>query len=119
MKELLWNDRKRFMGLPLSFTKYKLYEDKLIHSKGLLMVKEGEILLYRILDIELRISLLDRLFGVGTLVLYTGDASDKIFNIQKIKNPREVADVLNENVDSERTRVGIKGKELYGVINDR
>jgi hypothetical protein len=116
MKDSLWYDRMRVLGLPISFTRYFLLKDKLIHSKGFFMVKEGEIMLYRILDVEIQYSLLDRMLGVGTIVLFGTDVSDKKFYIKHIKNPREVLNQINELVESERVRLGIKGKELFGAM---
>jgi uncharacterized membrane protein YdbT with pleckstrin-like domain len=116
MKDSFWHDRMRILGLPISFTRYYLLKDKLIHSKGLFMVNEGEIMLYRILDVEIQYSLLDRILGVGTIVLYGADVSDKKFYIKRIKNPREVLNQLNELVEAERVRLGIKGKELFGSM---
>ena len=42
-----WKDRKRFLGLPLSFTRYMLSEDRLFLSKGFLNVTDDEILQYQ------------------------------------------------------------------------
>ena len=49
--DVKWQDRKRRMfGLPWSFTKYKLTDDKLIISTGIFSINEEEIRLYRIMD---------------------------------------------------------------------
>ena len=50
--EYLWKDRKRYFGLPLSFTRYSLSEDRLFISVGFLNIKDDEILLYRVRDID-------------------------------------------------------------------
>ena len=50
--EYLWKDRKRYFGLPLSFTRYALSEDRLFTSVGFLSIKDDEILLYRVRDLE-------------------------------------------------------------------
>ena len=113
MQEAIWYDRKRIFGLPISFTRYRIYDDKLVHSKGLLTVSEGEILLYRVLDVELRLTLFNRIFGVGTIVLYTGDVTDRDFRILNVKNPRKVLEIVNTHVERERSRLGVKGRELY------
>ena len=57
----LWQDRKRVFGLPLSFTRYRLSEDRLFTSKGFLNVKDDEVLLYRIRDISTSRSLFQQL----------------------------------------------------------
>ena len=33
--DYIWKDRKRFLGMPLSFTRYRLSEDRLFLSVGL------------------------------------------------------------------------------------
>ena len=40
---VLWADRKRHLGLPLSFTKYSLTETRLFCETGLLNLKEEEM----------------------------------------------------------------------------
>ena len=46
--EYLWKDRKRYFGLPLSFTRYALSDDRLFISVGFLSIKDDEVLLYRV-----------------------------------------------------------------------
>ena len=50
--ESLWKDRKRYFGLPLSFTRYALSEDRLFTSVGFLSIQDDEVLLYRVRDID-------------------------------------------------------------------
>ena len=49
--EYLWQDRKRHLGLPISFTRYALSEDRLFLSEGFLNIRDDEVLLYRVRDI--------------------------------------------------------------------
>mgnify|MGYP000064782610 FL=1 len=52
MPNIVWKDRKRTLfGLPWSFTKYSLSDDRLFISTGFLSTKEDEVRLYRIMDI--------------------------------------------------------------------
>ena len=67
--EYLWKDRKRYFGLPLSFTRYSLSEDRLFVSEGFLNLKDDEVLLYRVRDIDTRRSLWQRIFGMGTVTV--------------------------------------------------
>ena len=69
----LWKDRKRFLGMPLSFTRYMLSEDRLFLSKGFLNVTDDEILLYRVRDIGTSRNLFQRLLGVGTVTVMSSD----------------------------------------------
>ena len=76
MAKTVWKDRKRTLfGLPWSFTRYYLTEDKLIIETGFLSRREEEIRLYRILDITLQRPFAQRLFGLGTVHLCTADHS--------------------------------------------
>ena len=85
--EYIWKDRKRILGMPLSFTKYSLSEDRIFLETGLLNMNLEEILLYRVRDISLRISLGQRIFGVGTILLQSSDKSMPVLEIKNIKNP--------------------------------
>lgn len=62
MSNLLWKDKKRtIFGLPLSFTKYTLTEEKLIINTGFLSKTEEEIRLYRMTDFAVKQNLFQRL----------------------------------------------------------
>lgn len=107
----LWRERKRTLfGLPLSFTTYTLTETRLIIKKGIFNISEEEIRLYRILDITLKRSFAERIFGLGTIHLCTGDKSTPEIDIARIKNPREVRTLLSDRVEEERSEryVGIR-----------
>ncbi len=107
----LWRERKRTLfGLPLSFTTYTLTETRLIIKKGIFNISEEEIRLYRILDITLKRSFEERIFGLGTIHLCTGDKSTPEIDIARIKNPREVRTLLSDRVEEERSEryVGIR-----------
>ena len=71
--EYIWKDRKRYLGMPLSFTRYAINEDRLFYITGLLTTKYEEVLLYRIQDISLSISLWQMIFGVGTIKIVSSD----------------------------------------------
>lgn len=109
-REVLWKDRKRTLfGLPLSFTRYRLYEDRLILSKGFLNVTEDEIMLFRVLDFKLNLNLGQRIFRVGTLEITTSDATNKQLLLSSIKQPREVKQLISDKVMEQRKKHGIKG----------
>ena len=109
--DYIWKDRKRtIFGLPWSFTRYMLTEEKLIIDTGLFSRREDEIRLYRIMDITLKRTFRDRLEGVGTIHCCSGDKSTPEFDIARIKNPREVKEMLSELIEKERMkrRIGVR-----------
>lgn len=117
--ERLWKDRKRtFLGLPWSFTRYSLYPRKLVLKKGFFTITEDEILLYRILDLRLVRTLGQRIFGLGTIIVISGDATSPEFKIQSVKKSGAIKDKISELVDAERTRLNLKGRELYGIADE-
>ena len=113
MTEYVWKDKKRtIFGLPLSFTTYKLTEQKLTVETGLLSKREEEIRLYRIMDITLVRPLGQRLFGVGTIHLCTADKSTPEIDILKIKHPTEVKNMLSDMIEAERDRKRVSAREF-------
>ena len=104
-KTYVWKDRKRtFLGLPLSFTKYRLDEDKLYIETGFFNTKEDEVRLYRITDVTLMRSMGQKLLGIGTIHCDSSDVTMQNFDIKNVKRPREVKDRLSQMVDECRLR---------------
>ena len=116
--EYLWNDRKRTLfGLPLSFTKYMLTDDRLFIEEGFLYKKEDEVRLYRIMDLSLKRSFGQRIFGVGTIHCCSADKSMGDFDIVSVKHPREVKEQLSELVEAQRDAKRVTNRE-YMNDND-
>ncbi len=109
-QEILWKDRKRtIFGLPLSFTRYRLYEDRIIISRGFLNIVEDEIMLFRILDFKVKMTLGQRIFRVGTIDLTTSDATNKEFQLLSIKKTRAVKQLISDKVMEQRKKHGVRG----------
>lgn len=108
--ELLWKDRKRILGMPISFTKYSISEDRLFYEKGLLSITIDEILLYRVRDISLKITLGQRIFGVGSIIINSTDKTLPYLEIKNVKNPIMVKELIHKKVEemklSRKMRVG-------------
>jgi hypothetical protein len=112
---ILWKDRKRYLGMPLSFTRYRVDANRLYTQIGFFRTATDEILLYRILDIKLTRTLGQKLLGVGTITLYTADQSENQLLLKNIKKPEKVRRFLSNMVENERNRRRIAGRELYGT----
>ena len=110
--ESLWSDRKRYFGLPLSFTRYSLSEDRLFISEGFLNIKDDEILLYRVRDIDTRRSLWQRLFGVGTIIVVSSDKTMPNLVLQNVKDPLFVKELIHKQVEEMK----IKRRVRFGEI---
>ncbi len=113
MANIVWKDRKRTLfGLPWSFTKYSLSDDRLFISTGFFNTKEDEVRLYRIIDISLNRTLGQRMFGLGTIKCCSADKTLGDFEIKNIKKSRDVKELLSEMVEDERNRKKVTSREF-------
>ena len=104
-KPILWKDRKRtFLGLPLSFTKYRLNDESLTLETGFFNSTEDEVRLYRITDVTLKRSFGQKLLGIGTIHCDSSDVTMKNFDIKNVKNPKKVKELLSRLVNESRLR---------------
>ena len=109
----IWQDRKRtFLGLPLSFTRYMLTEDRLFVEKGFLNSVLDEENLYRVRDIRVTRNLWQKLFALGTVTVYSTDASNGETVLESIKNPIEVKEEIVRLVEEARKKHGIRASEM-------
>ena len=116
---IIWKDRKRpIFGLPLSFTKYKLTEEKILINTGILSIKEEEIQLYRIMDVTLKCSFWQRIFNVGTIHCCSGDKTTPEFDIKDVKNASYVKELLSKNIEIQRDKKRIAGREFFGDVDE-
>jgi len=111
----LWSDRKHILGLPISFTRYSVEEDRVITKVGFFRTEINEILLYRILDIKMVRTLGQKLQGVGTITLYTADTNQQTFELKNIRKPDKVRRFLSRIVEQRREEKRVQGKEMFGV----
>lgn len=113
---VIWEDRKRWCGLPWTFTKYSLIETdewvKLFIRTGFLTNHEEEVNLYRIFDISLSVTLTNKIFGVGTITVYSKDESLPTLCIRNIKEPYKVRNMLASKIEQEKAKRGFRIAEF-------
>lgn len=113
IKDCVWTDKKRtIFGLPISFTRYFLTPTKFICRKGLLNIVEDEVDLYKITDKKLSLPFWQRIFGCGTVTIFSRDTDEPEKLVQSIKNPREFSDLVDRYVTEHRDRYGLRGRDL-------
>jgi hypothetical protein len=113
--QYIWRDRKRFLGMPLSFTRYALSEDRLFLSVGFLSIKDEEVLLYRVRDISSSRSLGQRLFGVGTVTVVSSDKTMPSLVLKNIKDPMRIKELLHNQVEEMKIRRRMRVGEVMGM----
>lgn len=120
-----FQERKRwlFLGLPFTFTKYTIKEDLITVDAGLFTTKQNDCYMYKVQDVELLISLAQRIFGLGTVKCYTGDTTDKVLLITNVKNAKEIKDFILDYSERARMKrrtlntlnIGADGEDLTDV----
>ena len=116
--EFLWNDRKRWLGLPVTFTKYKLSDDRIFLEKGLLNTKSDEVLLYRVRDLSMNITLGQRILGVGTINVISSDKTIPLLTLKNVKYPRQVKELIHQTVEKAKERRNMKPMEIMSDSGD-
>jgi hypothetical protein len=116
--ELVWKDRKRWLGMPLSFTRYVLVRKpgswfKLFLDIGFLSTHLDEVNLYRICDIGFHQGLLGKMLNVGDVTLYTSDESMPTVVLKNIKNPHRVRDMFSTYMEEQRKANNIRMAEFH------
>ena len=115
--EVVWHDRKRIMGMPISFTRYSIIRKpgeyaKLVNINGFMTSHSEEVNLYRVDDFTVTQSVGDKILGVGTIIVYCKDSSCDQMVLKNIKNPYRVRELLNKLVLEDRRRVGVGYSEM-------
>ncbi len=115
--EIIWKDRKRWLGMPLSFTRYRLVKKegawvKLITDIGLLFSAIEEVNLYRIIDISLRQSLIGKIVNTGVIIIKSNDETRPTMLLRNVKNPYQVRDMISTMVEEQRKLHNVQLSEL-------
>ncbi len=114
--ECVWTDKKRTLfGLPLSFTRYFITEEKFIRRRGFLNIVEEEFELYKVTDKKLSLPLGQRIFFCGTIIVHAKDVDTPVMEITSIKKVRDVLKTLEDKVNIQRDRYNIRGRDMVGA----
>lgn len=103
---MAFEERKRwvFFGLPFTFTKYLVGEEIVTVDSGFFKKVENDCYMYKIQDVELTKTLGERIFGLGTVICYTGDTTHPKLYLEHIKHAREVKNYILETSEKMRMR---------------
>lgn len=114
----IWKDKKRFLGMPITFTKYALSQDRLFVETGFFTSTLNETLLYRIKDLTIRTTLWQKIFGVGTIIIHSSDKTESHFEIKNIKRPKYVKELIHTNVEKNKTEKNMRLEENLSTNSD-
>lgn len=103
---MLFTERKRtlFLGLPWTFTTYVISEELITMKQGLLRRVENDCYMYKVIDVRLECSLLERFFGLGTIHCFGSDVTHPEMIIRHVKNAKEIKDSILHYSEEERLK---------------
>lgn len=103
---MTYTEKKRwaFLGVPLTFTKYTISDDLITVDSGLLKKVENDCYMYKVVDVRLEVSLMERIFGLGTVHCFSSDLTNPDLRMQHIKNAKEIKDFILKQSEEERMK---------------
>lgn len=110
--DVIWHDRKRHFGLPISFTTYYMSEDRLFAETGFFTTRVESILLYRVRDIGFERTLGQKIFGVGSVKIISSDKTAPELVLKNIKAPAKISELLHENVEETKIKRRMRVSEI-------
>lgn len=118
--EIQYIERKRllFLGLPWTFTKYTISSDMITTDEGLLKVEENDCYMYKVQDVKLTATLMERIFGLATITCYTGDVTDKELKLVHIKHAKEIKSYLLKASEAARIKRRTLNMQDIGAAMD-
>ncbi len=91
----------------LKMTRYEVSPDRIEWSRGILDRRIDNLDMFRVIDLKMRRSVFDCIFGIGTVGLITTDKSDPEFEFEKVHRPRELYDIIKKaSLEADR-RTGV------------
>ncbi len=116
-EEYIMRERKRwgFLGIPWTFTVYTLKEKKLVIDRGFFTSTRDEILLYRIVDMSYSRTLGQKIFGLGTVTVYSKDKTNPTLIVKNIRHSNDFYEAVSEAVENDRMRMKMRQSELIDI----
>lgn len=99
-------ERKRwvFFGLPFTFTRYTVKEDRITINSGFFRSVENDCYMYKVQDVEMTVTLWEKIFRLGTVVCHTGDTTHPMLVLEHIKNARAVKEFILQESEEARMK---------------
>ncbi len=118
-KTVAFRERKRilFFGLPFTFTVYTVSNVVVTVDTGFLNREENDCYMYKIQDVTLKRSPAERMFGLGTVVCYTGDVTSPQLVLSHVKHAREIKEYLLDESEQARLKRRTLNMQNIGAEN--
>ena len=94
--------------LKTRFTVYEVTDQRIKLKTGILNQEIDECELYRVRDYKVIKPFFQRIFGLGRIVLVTSDRSNSNINLNGIKDPENLYNLIRDNVEKIRRKTGTR-----------
>lgn len=95
--------------------KYRLTNTRIDTEEGILNIKNGTIWLWRVDDIQLNRTIIDRVLGVGTITVISSDETTPDLILRSLPHPQDLFSELKRRVDVAKRQRGVV--RMDGSIN--
>ena len=92
----------------ISSMKYHVGEEQLMIQHGVMSLRRDYVEMYRIVDYDETRSVLERLFGIKTVTVYSGDKTAPELKIRGVKNSLDLVSAIRERVEYNKQRKGVR-----------
>lgn len=111
--------RTKFLALPFCFTTYTISDEKITITSGYLSITVDDALMYKVQDVKLTRSLMERIFKLGTVTCYTGDTTHPQLTLLHIKNSSVIKDfLLKASEEARRKRRTLHTMDIDNSLSD-
>ena len=90
------------------FTVYEVTDQRIKLKTGILSQEIDECELYRVRDYRVVKPFFQRIFGLGRIELVTSDRSNSNINLNGIKDPENLYNLIRDNVEKIRRKTGTR-----------
>ena len=94
--------------LKTRFTVYEVTDQRIKLKTGILNQEIDECELYRVRDYKVIKPFFQRIFGLGRIELVTSDRSNSNINLNGIKDPENLYNLIRDNVEKIRRKTGTR-----------
>ena len=94
--------------LKTRFTVYEVTDQRIKLKTGILNQEIDECELYRVRDYKIVKPFFQRIFGLGKIELVTSDRSNSSINLNGIKDPENLYNLIRDNVEKIRRKTGTR-----------
>jgi membrane protein YdbS with pleckstrin-like domain len=100
------------LWVDLKSVQYRLTNQRLFVLKGLFSKETQELELFRIKDIAVQQSLLQRVLGYGQVTIVSSDDTTPTATLRGIANPIGIKELIRENYKEARKALGLRATEF-------